>query len=164
METLYRFSINVEFNGFKVKTIVNLTMKKTKYNVLKQWFTFTCDGKTDLLYFFTNNHYIHTWFENNGHTSFENVLTLKDYDLFIQAINDSTNIIPDEFDKHFPDYYVEDYSYWDPSSERYWSDTRDYRYHCQREMENLFDVLWELNDDMEEDTGVLRYHIYHTTL
>jgi hypothetical protein len=31
-------------------------------------------------------------------------------------------------------------------------------------MENLFDVLWELNDDMEEDTGVLRYHIYHTTL
>jgi hypothetical protein len=139
-------------------------MKKNKYNVLKQWFTFTCDEKTDLLYFFTNNHYIHTWFENNGHTKFENVLTLNDYDLFIQAINDSTNVIPDEFDKYFPDYFIEDYSLWDNSSDNYWSDNRAYRENCKFEMEKIFDILWDINDDMEGHTGVLKYHIYHNTL
>jgi hypothetical protein len=138
-------------------------MENSKYRNLKQWFTFTFNknNNTDLIYTCTNNHYIHTWFERNGHTKFKNVLNLDDYNSFIQAINESTNMIPDDFDTYFPDYFIEDFSLWNMDTEDYWK-TNDYREHCKSQMEKLFNILWEYNDYMEEHSGILRYHVYYT--
>ena len=138
-------------------------MSNSKNRNLKQWFTVTFneDNSTDLLYSCTNNHYIHTWFEKNGHTKYENVLNLKCYDSFVQAINESTNMIPDDFDKYFPCYFIEDYSLWNMDTCDYWSNVPEYREHCKAEMEKLFDILWNINDAMEESSCILKYNIFH---
>jgi len=138
-------------------------MGNSKHSFLKQWFTFKFeDDSTNLLYSCTNNHYIHSWFERSGHTSFTTVLDLKDYDLFIQAINESTNMIPDDFNTHFPDYFIEDYSLWNMDTCEYWNNVSEYREHCKSEMEKLFDILCDYNEDMENGSGILTYHIYYS--
>ncbi len=55
-------------------------MGNPKYSFLKQWFTFISeDCVTDLVYSCTNNHYVHSLLEGYGYTSFENFLSLVDY-------------------------------------------------------------------------------------
>jgi hypothetical protein len=56
-------------------------MTSSTCSYINQWFTFTYnhDKSTELLYSFTNNHYIHTWFEQNGYTEFENILKTENF-------------------------------------------------------------------------------------
>ena len=137
-------------------------MGNSKHSFLKQWFTFTySDGSTDLLYSCSNNHYIHSWLEERGYNSWVNVLTLKDYNFFIQALNESTNMIPDIFESHFSDSYIENYSLWNMERCSYWSSVYDYKLNVKKEMETLFERLYEFDDDIENGNGVLEYHIYY---
>ena len=39
--------------------------------------------------------------EEHGYTSFKNILSTGDLDLFLHALNESSNMIPDDFDSHF---------------------------------------------------------------
>ena len=72
---------------------------------IKQWFTFTFkkDNVTNLLYSCSNNHYIHNWLEERGYTDFENTISEEDLDNFVTVLNESSNMIPDCFDTHFPE-------------------------------------------------------------
>jgi len=137
-------------------------MGNSKYSFLKQWFTFTfSDGSTDLLYSFSNNHYIHNWLEERGYNSWVNVLNLKDYNLFIQALNESTNMIPDIFEDHFSDNLIENYSLWNMETGHYWGSVDDYKLNAKKQMETLFERLYEFDDYIEKGNGVLEYHIYY---
>ncbi len=139
-------------------------MGNEKYSFLKQWFTFTFSNKntTELIYSCTNNHYIHTWFEEHGYTDFENVISLEVYDKFIHSINESSNMIPDNFDEHFPDNYISHYSLWNMDLGNHWRNKKDYKEHAKEQMEIIFNKLWEYNDYMEDGTkGVLKYHIFY---
>lgn len=149
-------------NPFKVKNALNCKMGNSKHSFLKQWFTFTfSDGSTDLLYSCSNNHYIHSWLEERGYSSWINVLNLKDYNLFIQALNESTNMIPDIFEEHFPDNLMKNYTLWNMETGHYWSNVSEYREYCKAEMEKLFERLYEFDDDIEKSNGILEYHIYY---
>ena len=87
-------------------------MGNSEYSFLKQWFTFTysSDNTTDLIYSCTNNHYIHNWLKECGYTSFKNEIKVEDLDLLTTALNNSVNMIPDEFETNFPDEYISGYS------------------------------------------------------
>ena len=52
-------------------------MGNSKHSFLKQWFTFTYlkDNTVDMFYSCTNNHYIQGWLEEQGYTSFENIIS-----------------------------------------------------------------------------------------
>ena len=134
-----------------------------KYSFLKQWFTFTFndDNKTDLIFSCSNNHYIHTWLEKHGYTSFENIISPKDLDLFLQALNESINKF--DFDIYFPEEYIEDYSLWNMDIGHYWSGVEDYREHAKKQMEILFNKIYDISqDEINGPTkGVLNYHIYY---
>ena len=136
-----------------------------KYSFLKQWFTFTFNNDTtDFIYSCTNNHYIHTWLEEHGYTSFKNELSTKDLDLFLQALNESSNRFPpDDFDIYFPEEYIEDYSLWNMDKTGYWDSIEEYREHAKKQMETLFNRLWALSQDSNNEIimGVLKYHIYY---
>jgi hypothetical protein len=140
-------------------------MGNEKYSFLKQWFTFTytTNNSTDLIYSCTNNHYIHSWFEEHGYTSFKNVIRKDDLDLFIHALNESSNMKPDSFDTYFPDNYVKYYSLWDMDSKKHWTSVMLYKEHVKEQMSILFDTLWETQYMIEDGTeGVLEYHIYYS--
>jgi hypothetical protein len=140
-------------------------MGNEKYSFLKQWFTFTFkkDNSTTLIYSCTNNHYIHTWFENHELTNFKNIMSKEILDCFIHAINESSNMIPSDFDKYFPDDYVKYYSLWDMDNQKHWSSLFSYRENCKEQMSKLFDNLWEIHNMIEDGTeGILKYHIYYT--
>ena len=136
-----------------------------KYSFLKQWFTFTFNNDTtDFIYSCTNNHYIHTWLEEHGYTSFKNELSTKDLDLFLQALNESSNRFPpDDFDIYFPEEYIEDYSLWNMDIGHYWSGVKEYREHAKKQMEILFNKIYDISqDEINGPTkGVLNYHIYY---
>jgi len=139
-------------------------MPPSKYSFLKQWFTFTWDNDntTDLVWSGTNNHYLHSWLENRGYTSFENVISKKDLDNLIQALNESTNEIPPIFKKHFPDEYVKNYSLWDMDNIRTWRSLEDYREHTEQQMEKIFEGLFYYQDSLDDGyEGVLKYNIYY---
>ncbi len=139
-------------------------MPPSKYSFLKQWFTFTwdMDNTTDLVWSGTNNHYLHTWLENRGYTSFENVIAKKDLDNLIQALNESTNEIPPIFQEHFPDEYVKNYSLWDMDNTRTWRSLEDYREHTEQQMEKIFEGLFYYQDSLDDGyTGTLKYNIYY---
>ena len=138
-------------------------MGNSKFSFLKQWFTFTFnnDNKTDLVFSCTNNHYIHDWMEEHGYTSFKNILSTGDLDLFLHALNESSNMIPDDFDSHFSE--SKDYSLWNMDIGHYWSGVKEYREHAKEQMETLFNRLWALSQDSNNEIimGVLKYHIYY---
>ena len=138
-------------------------MVNPKYSFLKQWFTFISeDGVTDLVYSCSNNHYIHSLLEGYGHTSFENFLNLVDYNKLIQALNESTNMIPDQFEKHFPDSFIENYSLWNMKTRHHWDSVNNYKIEVKKEMGELFENLWYFNNLMEKNIGILKYNIHYT--
>ena len=134
-----------------------------KYSFLKQWFAFTFndDNKTDLIFSCSNNHYINDWMEEHGYTNFKNVLSTNDLDLFLRALNESSNMIPDDFDLYFSE--SKNYTLWNMETCSYWYNTEDYRDHAKNQMEILFNSLWEVSQDSDNETtmGVLKYHIYY---
>jgi hypothetical protein len=137
-------------------------MENPKFKFLKQWFTFTFndDNKTDLVFNCSNNHYIHDWMEEHGYNKFKNTLSTEDLDLFIRALNESSNMIPDDFDLHFSE--NENYTLWNMEIGHYWSDVEEYREHAKEEMETLFNRLNLSQDSNNETTmGVLKYNIYY---
>ena len=138
-------------------------MGNSKFSFLKQWFTFTFnnDNKTDLVFSCTNNHYIHDWMEEHGYTSFKNILSTGDLDLFLHALNESSNMISDDFDSHFSE--SKDYSLWNIDIGHYWSGVKEYREHAKEQMETLFNLLWALSQDSNNETtmGILKYNIYY---
>ena len=139
-------------------------MGNEKYSFLKQWFTFTFDSNktTTLIYSCSNNHYIHTWLEEHGHTSFKNTMSKEDLDLFIHALNESVNMIPGDFDVHFPEEYVKYYSLWDMDGKKHWSNISEYREHAKEQMGVLFENLWDFVLMIEHGTkGVLEYHMHY---
>ena len=72
-----------------------------KYSFLKQWFTVSYDDKSvDLIYSMTNNHYVHGWLEERGYYNFENIITKDDLDIFLTALNESSNTVY-SFDDYF---------------------------------------------------------------
>jgi hypothetical protein len=140
-------------------------MGNEKYSFLKQWFTFTFDRdkSTMLIYACSNNHYIHTWLEEHGYVSFKNTMSKDDLDLFIHALNESSNMIPDDFSVYFPDEYVKCYSLWDMDRKTHWSDISSYREHAKEQMSVLFENLWDVQNMIEHGTkGVLEYHMYYS--
>ena len=140
-------------------------MGNSKHSFLKQWFTFTYDkdNTADMFYSCTNNHYIHGWLEEHEYTSFENVISKEDLDSFIQALNESTNMIPDDFDKYFPEKYIENYTLWDMDNVKNWKNVRDYREHTKEQMEELFEHLFYFQETLERGhEGVLKYNIFYS--
>ena len=140
-------------------------MGNEKYSFLKQWFTFTFDrdNTTTLIYACTNNHYIHTWLEEHGYNSFKNTMSKEDLDLFIQALNESSNMIPDEFDVHFPEEYINCYSLWDMDGKKHWYNISEYREHAKEQMSVLFENLCDIQLMIEDGTeGVLEYNVYYS--
>ena len=96
-------------------------MGNSKHSFLKQWFTFQyhSDKSIELLYSCTNNHYIHEWFEARGYTSFVNIMSTEDLDLFITALNESGNMVRDDsFYEYFPE--SENYTLWNMDKSEYW--------------------------------------------
>jgi hypothetical protein len=139
-------------------------MYKSKYSFLKQWFTFTwnIDNTTDLLWNCTNNHYIHTWLENRGYTSFENVISKEDLDDLIQHINESVNEIPPNFNVHFPDSFIENYTLWNMETGNYWNSIYEYRNYIKEQMEKMFEQLFYFQDTLDNGRqGILKYNIYY---
>ena len=138
-------------------------MGNTKYSFLKQWFTFTyADGSIDLVYNCTNNHYIHSWLEQYGYTSFENIISKPHFDLFIQALNESCNMIPPDFSTYFPDSYIEDYSLWNMDIGHYWDSKSEYTDHIKEEISKIFENLFYYQEHLDSGrTGILKYNIFY---
>jgi hypothetical protein len=140
-------------------------MGNSEYSFLKQWFTFTysSDNTTDLIYSCTNNHYIHNWLKECGYTSFKNEIKVEDLDLLTTALNNSVNMIPDEFETNFPDEYISGYSLWNMDSIKYWSSSYEYTLHAKEQMSKLFEGLWEVEENIRQGVvGILEYHIYYS--
>jgi hypothetical protein len=139
-------------------------MGNSKYSFLKQWLTFTWDrdGTTDMVWNCTNNHYLHTWLENRGYTEFENVISKKDLDDLVQAINQSVNEIPPIFEEHFPDSFVDNYSLWNMDIQKHWCSLDDYRDYIKDQMEKMMEPLVYFQDSLDDGfEGVLKYNIYY---
>lgn len=133
-------------------------------SVLKQWFSFTYEdtGKTNLIYYCTNNHYIHTWLERHGYTEFKNIISDKDLESFICDLNESSNSHEDDFDTYFPPDYIGGYTLWNMDVRKYWRSVSEYKDHVKVQMCDLFDNLWEVNDMIEDGVkGRLEYNIYY---
>ena len=140
-------------------------MGNEKYSFLKQWFTFkhTCShNETDIVWYGTNNHYIHSWLEKHGYTDFTNTINEKDLDLLIHALNESSNTTPDSFSEFFPEEYIENYSLWNMDKKKYWPGLYSYQEHAKKQMSVLFDGLWDVQHALEHDyPGILQYHIFY---
>ena len=94
---------------------------------------------------------------------FKNTMSKEDLDVFIQALNESINMIPGEFDVYFPGEYVKYYSLWDMDRKTHWSDISSYREHAKEQMSVLFENLWDVSNMIEYGTkGVLEYHMYYS--
>jgi hypothetical protein len=116
-----------------------------------------------MFYSCTNNHYIHEWLEEHGYNSFENILSKEDLDSFINALNESSNMIPDDFDKYFPERYIKNYTLWDMDNVKHWNNVREYREHTKEQMEKLFEHLSYVQEMLEEGyVGVLKYNIFYS--
>ena len=140
-------------------------MGNSKHSFLKQWFTFTYlkDNTVDMFYSCTNNHYIQGWLEEQGYTSFENIISKEHLDTFINALNESSNMIPDDFDKYFPDKYIENYSLWDMDNVKHWNNVEEYREHIKEQMSKLLENLLYYQEVIENGyEGVLKYNIYYS--
>jgi hypothetical protein len=95
-----------------------------------------------------------------GYNKFKNTLSTEDLDLFIRALNESSNMIPDDFDLYFSG--NENYNLWNMDTGCYWSDVEEYREHAKEQMETLFNRLNLSQDSNNETTmGVLKYNIYY---
>ena len=141
-------------------------MPSSKNSFLKQWFTFTwgMDDTKDLIWSCTNNHYLHTWLENRGYTSFENVIAKKDLDDLVQAINESVNEIPPIFEEHFPDEYVKNYSLWNMETGNSWRSVDEYRDYIKEQMEKMLEQLVYFQDSLDDGyEGVLKYNIFYNS-
>ena len=125
---------------------------------IKQWFTFTFkkDNVTNLLYNCSNNHYIHNWLEERGYTDFENIMSKEDLDKFLNVLNESSNMIPDCFDTHFP--VEENFNF---------NKKTNFNFNKQinlskEQMSELFESLWDIQDMIEDGIeGILKYNVYY---
>ena len=138
-------------------------MGNSKDNFLKQWFTFTYpnDTITDLVYSFTNNHYIQGWFESHGYNSFTNIISKQDLDSFIYALNESSNL--SDFSDNFPELYISNYGLWDMDNIRHWSNKKSYQLFSQEQMGKILEKLWETQHAIESGvSGILKYNIYYS--
>ncbi len=61
-------------------------------------------------------------------------------------------MIPDQFEKHFPDSFIENYSLWNMKTRHHWDSVNDYKIEVKKEMKELFQNL------MERNIGILRYN------
>lgn len=132
-------------------------MGPCKYSFLKQWFIITYADCSELLFSCKNNHYIQTWMEKHGYKLFKNELDKEGLDKFRFALIESTEIMPDEFEKHFPDEYIRDYTLWNTEKGCYWYSVEDYKKHVKKEM-------WELLINLQEvieNKGKIEYHIFY---
>ena len=133
-----------------------------KYSFLKQWFTVSYDDKSvDLIYSMTNNHYVHGWLEERGYYNFENIITKDDLDIFLTALNESSNTVY-SFDDYFSKVYIDNYTLWDIDKSDYWSSVEDYQKHVKLQMCYIFDELWDVNKTIESGIScILKYHVYY---
>ena len=140
-------------------------MGKSKNSFLKQWFTFKFseDNSSELMYSFTNNHYIQGWMEAHGYTEFKNEIKLEDMDKFIFEINEIYDNSEVTFNKYFPEKYIEEYSLWNLEKKDYWYSLDEYKEHVKEEMSKLFDNLWENWDNLENGNveGTFEYNMYY---
>ena len=146
-------------------------MGNEKYSFLKQWFTFKHTGshnETDIVWYGTNNHYIHSWLEKHGYTDFTNTINEDDLDLLIHALNESycpcdkRDTVHDHFSEFFPEVYIENYSLWNMDKRKYWTGLYSYQEHAKKQIGDLFDSLWDVQNSLESGyTGVLQYHIFY---
>jgi hypothetical protein len=140
-------------------------MGNSKYRFLKQWFTFTYDkdNTVDMFYSCTNNHYVHRWLEEHGCSEFDNIISKELLDSFIYALNESSNMVPDDFDKYFPEHFIENCTLWDMDNVKYWNSVREYREHIKKEMVKLLENLFYFQEIFKDGyTGVLKYNIYYS--
>jgi hypothetical protein len=70
-------------------------------------------------------------------------------------------MIPDIFEDHFSDNLIENYSLWNMETGHYWGSVDDYKLNAKKQMETLFERLYEFDDYIEKGNGVLEYHIYY---
>ena len=133
---------------------------KAKNTFLNQWFTIIYKDKVENLLFTTyNNHYIQGWFENRGYTSFENNISDEDFDSLLYEIGevlDDNDKDINNFEKYFPDKYIENYSFWNIEKIKYWQDKDYYKEHAKNEIINIYKKLIECVGD-----GDLKYNMYY---
>jgi len=133
---------------------------KCKSSFLKQWFIIKylddsgVEESTDLLFNCMNNHYIQGWMDKYGYDSFKNVLDNKDVEAFVKALNES--IEHDQFDNHFTDEYIKDYTLWNTSKNEYWESITEYKNHFIKEMLVLVMNL----EEVIKNKGTIEYHMY----
>ena len=108
---------------------------------LKQWIVIeSTHGNKDI--YLSNNHYLHGWFQNRGYTSIRNVVSKKDLNELIIAINDLGS-----FDIHFPESYIKNYTLWNMEKKIYWQDIQTYKLHIKKELDILNYGFLDLNED-----------------
>ena len=94
----------------------------------------------------------------HGYVEFTNPLTLVDLDLFIHDLNESGNLASDDFSDYFP--AVSNYPLIEPSDN--WSNVGEYRSYSKDQMELLFNKIWEVSQDSDNETvGELTYHKFY---
>ena len=95
----------------------------------------------------------------HGYVEFTNPLTLLDLDLLIHDLNESSNMVVDYFDTYFP--VVSNYPLIEPSDN--WSTVGEYRSYSKDQMELLFNKIWEVSQDSNNETtvGELTYHKFY---
>jgi hypothetical protein len=129
---------------------------------IKQWITYKDeDNNVDLVFNTTDNHYLHGWFEDRGFNEYKNSIKLEDIEELIKSINESVNCLNvtlSEFVKYFPDRYIESYLMY--YSRKYsHMGTDGYIEHLKKELSDLFEILYELTENMGMKT--MEYNVYY---
>lgn len=127
---------------------------------IKQWITYKDkDGNEDLIFNTTDNHYLHSWFEDRGFNDYKNTIELENIDKLIESINESVNCLMERLDvflKYFPDKYIEGYLMY---YSRKYKGIDGYIKHMKKELEDLFEILYDLTENKKIET--MEYHIYY---
>ena len=122
---------------------------------LRQWFSINGKGPAEnntLLYHCSNNHYIHNWLYEKGYNKNKNYINRQDIDELIYVLDDCNN-----FDLHFPNRLINNYTLWNMDNKTYWKDIDEYKLYIKKQNTDLLNKLNSLNEDE-------RNNIYYTII
>ena len=81
-------------------------------------------------------------------------MSKEDLDIFLTVLNESSNMIPDDFDKYFPEEDLVNFNK---------QIVIDNKNRSKEQMSELFERLWDIQDMIEDGTeGILKYNVYYT--
>jgi len=76
----------------------------------------------------------------------------------------SSKIYCSDFKNYFSEDYIKYYTLWNMDNSSHWKSIDDYRDHAKKQMEHLFNKLWDTQDSIGDDIyGVLEYPIMFYT-